>query len=134
MSLLIFLLGILNMTQTRTLEQKLNEMQGKNRIILLYAPQPNDTAYLQQKRWLSDNKSNLLERDLVIIDCVANQLSDQDTRYLAAHFSYKPNQFGLWLIGKDGGTKLSTQQATPPQQIFDLIDTMPMRRAEMRPN
>jgi hypothetical protein len=36
------------------------------------------------------------------------------------------------LIGKDGGEKLSREEGTTLGEIFGLIDTMPMRRREMR--
>ncbi len=41
-------------------------------------------------------------------------------------------RFRVVLIGKDGGQKLSRVGETELQDIFDLIDTMPMRRQEMR--
>ena len=40
--------------------------------------------------------------------------------------------FMLILVGKDGGEKYRSQKVTKPQQLFHLIDAMPMRRAEMR--
>jgi hypothetical protein len=36
------------------------------------------------------------------------------------------------LVGKDGGVKFRSDRPVPPEQIFDLIDAMPMRRQEMR--
>jgi hypothetical protein len=36
------------------------------------------------------------------------------------------------LIGKDGGVKLVQEERVSLQAVFDLIDTMPMRRREMR--
>jgi hypothetical protein len=36
------------------------------------------------------------------------------------------------LIGKDGGVKLRAEEPLPAAEFFALIDTMPMRRREMR--
>ncbi len=35
------------------------------------------------------------------------------------------------LIGKDGGVKARWKEPVAPEAVFALIDTMPMRRAEM---
>ena len=43
-------------------------------------------------------------------------------------------EYRLVLIGKDGGVKMDTKRGSSIslQKIFDKIDTMPMRRSEMR--
>jgi hypothetical protein len=41
---------------------------------------------------------------------------------------------GVVLIGKDGGVKLRNDYVVAPQKILDLIDGMPMRRAEIMKN
>ena len=40
--------------------------------------------------------------------------------------------FRIVLIGKDGGVKLDQAKGISIQEVFDLIDTMPMRQAEIR--
>ena len=37
----------------------------------------------------------------------------------------------VWLIGKDGGIKLYKNEAVDPNQLFNLIDSMPRRQTEM---
>ena len=44
--------------------------------------------------------------------------------------SLSPSEFRLILIGKDGWIKLNTRK-TSLEEIFSLIDTMPMRQEEM---
>ncbi len=39
--------------------------------------------------------------------------------------------FALRLVGKDGGIKLSRDTVVSMEEIYGLIDTMPMRRNEM---
>jgi hypothetical protein len=36
------------------------------------------------------------------------------------------------LIGKDGGEKLRRTTPLSPEELFAIVDAMPMRRAEMR--
>ncbi|WP_420845130.1 DUF4174 domain-containing protein [Maribacter litopenaei] len=38
------------------------------------------------------------------------------------------------LIGKDGGIKMIENYPLVSQKVFDRIDSMPMRRAEMKDN
>ena len=46
------------------------------------------------------------------------------------NLSLSPSEFRLILIGKDGWIKLNTIK-TSLEEIFSLIDTMPMRQEEM---
>ncbi|MEM7519319.1 MAG: DUF4174 domain-containing protein [Planctomycetota bacterium] len=36
------------------------------------------------------------------------------------------------LVGKDGGIKRRWSEPLEPQEVFELIDVMPMRRSEVR--
>jgi len=40
--------------------------------------------------------------------------------------------FGLELIGLDGGVKYRSTSAVPLEELWTLIDGMPMRRAELK--
>ena len=40
--------------------------------------------------------------------------------------------FGVVLIGKDGGVKLESSVPVKTAKLFDLIDSMPMRIHEMK--
>ena len=48
------------------------------------------------------------------------------------YFGLDPNQLAVILVGKDGTVKLREEHSVDPLAIFALIDTMPMRRAEMK--
>ena len=50
---------------------------------------------------------------------------------MSHHLATPGAPFWIVLIGKDGGVKLRSDDAGL-DQIFDLIDSMPMRQAEMR--
>jgi hypothetical protein len=40
--------------------------------------------------------------------------------------------FSLILVGKDGGIKLKRSDQVDLREVFELIDSMPMRQNEMR--
>ncbi|MEO0728414.1 MAG: DUF4174 domain-containing protein, partial [Bacteroidota bacterium] len=51
---------------------------------------------------------------------------------LYEQFNTAQAPFQVFLLGLDGGVKLRQQAPVSREDIFDLIDTMPIRRAEMR--
>ena len=120
--------------QSTTLEKQLTHLAGTNRVVVLYAPSQENAAYQLQKKWFAEVQNSLKERDLLVIDCVGEQLPTADALYLQRRFQCQANQFGFWLIGKDGGLKLASSQPVKPEQLFAIIDAMPMRRAEMNKN
>ena len=40
--------------------------------------------------------------------------------------------FAVVLVGKDGGEKFRSTEPVEPEDLFDRIDAMPMRRREVR--
>lgn len=117
----------------------LETYQWKNRVVLVFAPSPEDVDYQQQLEHLS-NEQELLERDLIIFhifgkqDGLAdgNRLSEKDSEALRQIFSIDTTSFAVVLIGKDGTEKHRWQKPVASSELFALIDAMPMRREEMR--
>lgn len=116
------------------LEHKLESSIGKRRVVLVYCPKVSDAEFKLQKKWLSEVGKGILERDLSIIDCVEAELTTEDALHLKERFKYTPNHFCFWLIGKDGEIKLISSKPVKPEQLFGLIDSMPMRREEKKKN
>ncbi|MPR33245.1 DUF4174 domain-containing protein [Salmonirosea aquatica] len=114
------------------LREKLESLTWKNRVIVIYTPDASSKEFQQQKQILAAKPKELKERDLVVIECVGQTLDAEDKNYLARHFSHDLTKFGVWLVGKDGGTKLTETQPVTAEKFFSLIDSMPMRQAEMR--
>ena len=88
--------------------------QWKHRVVVLQAPNAADAVYQKQLVLFAERKQEMAERDIVVL----SQFDSAD--------------FQAVLIGKDGGRK--REQAVPidPDDLFALIDSMPMRQAEMR--
>lgn len=117
-----------------SLEKQLEKMVWKNRVVVVYCPKASDAEFKLQKKWLSEVGKDVMERDLRVIDCIEANLSADDALHLKERFKYTPNQFCFWLIGKDGEIKLVSNKPVKPEQLFGLIDSMPMRRAETGKN
>lgn len=83
--------------------------------LVITAPAVTDEAYRAQAAILLPGWAGLLERDFVVT-----------TRFDAGA------AFSVALIGKDGGEKARRAQPISSEELFALVDAMPMRRAEMR--
>lgn len=84
------------------------------RILLIAAPSLNDDAYRTQAALLLPALAGLNERDFVV------------------QIQFGTRSFSVVLIGKDGGEKLRRATPLSPEELFAIVDAMPMRRAEMR--
>ena len=51
---------------------------------------------------------------------------------LLQKFAVAPDVYTLVLLGKDGLEKYRSPKAVPMEEVFKIIDQMPMRRQEMR--
>jgi hypothetical protein len=77
---------------------------------------------------------------MVLIEVYEDDTAALDGRALPAgtaadlrqRYGVSEEETTMILVGKDGGDKLRTSEIVDLEQIFSLIDTMPMRRQEMR--
>ncbi len=85
---------------------------------------PNDPRLAEQRALFEAARGELLERDNVVI------VDLRETSALRRRF--RPGAFTVLLVGKDGGEKFRRDEIVDPDDLHALIDTMPMRRREMR--
>jgi hypothetical protein len=84
------------------------------RLLVIAAPSLNHDAYRTQAALLLPALAGLNERDFVV------------------QIQFGTKSFSVVLIGKDGGEKLRRAIPLSPEELFAVVDAMPMRRAEMR--
>jgi hypothetical protein len=84
------------------------------RLLVISTPSLNDDAYRTQAALLLPALAGLNERDFVV------------------QIQFGTKSFSVVLIGKDGGEKLRRAIPLSPEELFAVVDAMPMRRAEMR--
>jgi hypothetical protein len=106
----------------------LEKYRDKNRLLLIFAPSPQDPRYLEQRRLLEGSEMELDERDLRVLEFF------EDGSQAAAweRFEVAPGMFIAVLIGKDGDEKERFMAPANSTELFALIDRMPMRRRELR--
>ena len=110
--------------QSMTLEDYL----WKNRVIITFSSDEQHTERLSVKEQIDLHRCKFRDRDLVHIDLIQGSAEFDE---MSQKFSVSGEGFQLLLLGKDGGVKKRTSTVSL-EEVFSLIDTMPMRRREMR--
>lgn len=99
----------------------------------------NDESAAQQCRAFKAEENGMLERDLIVID------ASEDPRVLVVgarenippaavfrdRFRMPADSFQVVLVGKDGGVKERRDERFETEEVFRIIDAMPMRIQEM---
>ena len=120
--------------------QDLSQHRWKDRVILLFAANAQDSVFKEQFALLTLEKWEVTERDLIIYQIFPTHGYDPKGKQLSASFCQslrrrhriETDAFQFILIGKDSGVKKRAAEAVSRESLFGLIDRMPMRRAEMR--
>ena len=118
----------------------LDKYEWKNRLVLLFAPSSGFENYKNAVAELIQLSDEIDDRDLVVFHLLENdkshvdekEISRKDVQRLTEKYNAEKGVMTTILIGKDGGEKYRQTGQTNWQEIFDRIDAMPMRRAEMR--
>ena len=118
--------------------ESLAAFQWKNRVFVVFADKDNARAARQENQLLAD-RSALDERDLVVLKIsgatvrplfgAADGLDGEAIRrdLEAAEIG----EFASFLVGKDGTVKLKVSEPITDRELFAIIDSMPMRAADV---
>jgi hypothetical protein len=118
----------------------LSQFKWKNRVLLLFAPGRSHPFFDNLHLTIMNRKGEVNDRDLVIFEIFESgpsnvnleELDSPTVRSLRKKFNITEGEFAVILIGRDGGIKLNRREQTAIEDIFGLIDSMPMRQEEMR--
>lgn len=133
-------LSISTLSSARSSEMDFEQFKGKTRLLLVFAPQSGDPLFAALQREISTRKNEVEDRGLVIFEILelgasrmnGAELDPPTAASLRKRFDVSPKAFALILVGKDGGVKLRRNDFNGLEEIFRLIDSMPMRQNEMR--
>jgi len=141
--LAMMMVMVLSMGKSRnalSMSLDVSQFQWKKRLLFLFAPNHNHPLFENLHNALKAQMQEVADRDLVIFEILESGVSRMDTsrldpqaaQSLREKFDVPPGKFAVILIGKDGGIKLNRKDHTQLEDVFTLIDAMPMRREEMR--
>ena len=105
--------------------KQLSELNWKKRLLLVSYKNEDEKIFNKSKKFISDNKCQIDDRNLEILFFK----NFKNKNYRAPDFI--KNKYGIWLIGYDGNIKDYTKDDKIFLSLFDLIDSMPMRKNEM---
>jgi hypothetical protein len=125
----------------------LRAMRGCYRPLLVFAPSLDNPQLVQEFNQLKAHAIEIKSRSVLYVPIVPEghnqpipsskvptaRLSEDELAAMRHRFKVEPPDFLVILIGKDGEEKLSNKTPVPVDQIEHLIDSMPMRKSEKRP-
>lgn len=138
MSLMVLLTGLTLVMESVANQQKslkaiLNEKKDHRRVLLLYGRDDAQHYLIEQQEALNEAKDGLAERDLDVIVLIASLVMEPDRQFLMHDYKLNPSDnFAGWLIGKDGGVKKTYKKPVTVKDLFQTIDSMPMRKQEAK--
>ena len=119
--------------------QDLRPLRWQNRVLLLYTDNLMHPQYQKMEEALLMEEKEVDARKLVVYTILGQKVSRglpaktwQDDLHLREASQNLGKGFGLELIGLDGGVKYRSTSAVSLQELWALIDGMPMRRAELK--
>jgi hypothetical protein len=118
----------------------------KYRPLILFADTIPDNAEQptqaqEQARRVAEVREGFVERDMILVVIRAGKdrstlrgqtISRESAEEIRRRFFADSQPFEVVLVGKDGSVKLRQDRPVEMAEVFRLIDSMPMRRREMR--
>tara|TARA_R110000744_G_scaffold314004_1_gene421093 strand:+ start:143 stop:556 length:414 start_codon:yes stop_codon:yes gene_type:complete len=116
--------------------QKLSDYKWKNRVLILSDKNLDSDEMNTALRTIKGSTKELKERDIILFlhqegtfyNLDKKEVKSESSNIISKYFS------GYVLIGKDGGIKAKHPYPLELEDLFNLIDGMPMRRIEMKSN
>jgi hypothetical protein len=116
----------------------MDEYRWLFRPVVVSVPSDRDAPLARQREAFTASFEGLGERHIVLIEIVGEGVTTvigPECKWTAAdlraHFGVAADRFSALLVGKDGGVKLRSDEPVSPEELFALIDAMPMRQQEM---
>ena len=111
----------------------LDPWRWERRVLVVAAPDATDADLRVQRTLLAEDPQGLAERDLLVVEVTGDGADHGlDAGALRSDLDLPDDAFAVRLVGKDGGVKLRADAPVPLAELYDLIDSMPMRQDEMR--
>lgn len=123
--------------------QELKKHRWEHRIVIIKTTDVDSKIYQEQQKEFNNTSQELAERRLVVYTIEGDTFSFINPKNTTQNTSGKLTgklkrilnadaTFEIILIGLDGGIKLQQINVLTKKELFRIIDSMPMRRNEMR--
>tara|TARA_B100001750_G_scaffold245408_1_gene264967 strand:+ start:288 stop:659 length:372 start_codon:yes stop_codon:yes gene_type:complete len=115
---------------TSAMADILDPYRWEKRVILIHAPSEDSVDYRKQYSLLQGYGDALMQRDIAFVTFLGDRTSDVQEEWENA-FHLNRRDYGVVLIGKDGTEKKRWDHPVAAEDIFKIIDAMPMRQREL---
>ena len=105
--------------------KQISELNWKKRLLVVSYKNEDEKIFNKSKKFILDNKCQIEDRNLEILF-----FKNFKNKYFSTP-EFIENKYGIWLVGYDGNIKDYTENDKIYLGLFDLIDSMPMRKNEM---
>ena len=109
-----------------TLNDKLENYKWKKRIVLLISKEENNFLINAADKFFINQKCKNAERNLELL-----KIKKNNSLNIKKTSNFK-DKTGIWLIGYDGNIKGYSEDDTLLLNLYNLIDSMPIRKEEMK--
>lgn len=139
LSLFILSLALIS-CEKHSVAQLFEQYWWQKRVIIVFAPSETSPLLTKQRHIFDANHEGIKERDIVSWVIVKDETAIVDKRHqphmpssrFYHHFNIHDDAYTVILIGKDGIEKLRHHETVlSADQLFALIDSMPMRKKEI---
>ncbi len=118
----------------------LGQWRWDKRVLVVSAPGADDAAFGEQIDAVDADQAGFIERDMLLVTLLDDAgsaagdraLTSEEVARARAVLGIERGEFAVRLLGKDVGVKLSRNAVVPMNELYALIDGMPMRRREMQ--
>lgn len=114
--------------------QDLKKHQWQNRLIIISSPTFENQKAALQLSYLTDETMNLQDRKLIVYHVTNTGYTTNFKEEIipSINSEFEIEEFTVSLIGLDGTQKYEATSPQPASAFFNLIDQMPMRKAEIK--
>lgn len=119
---------ILFLVPVIVLSQGIDDLKWTSRVVVIYAASFDNDQAITQLALLKKKQTQLKEYHLTLVEVTNEGRRRDGGKVYSNNLSESIKAFKVQLIGLDGGIKLESATPVAAQQIFELIETMPMRR------
>lgn len=118
----------------------LDQYQMKNRVLLVFAPTPDDVRYEEEIDEIEAEQAGADERDLLVFGIFEDgpsfaeerAISSEESARARKRFDVPETGFGLRLVDKDGTEILRSGEPLSADDVFRAIDATDLRWREAR--
>jgi hypothetical protein len=131
------------MTSFMAVSQTLQKHEWNNRIVIVLSDDLSSPLFQKQLRALNNEATACMDRKLIVYQVLPNNWRMEDftskttkewesASRLYEQFMEKSDHFKVILIGLDGTLKEERTDYFETQELFSIIDGMPIRKAALR--